>query len=870
MRIFASISVSILLLLPVYGIGQKLSVIVSSTQNEVCNGYSCQYDGPTILINEVMMAPSRYDSSIKGCPPGRDTTSDCEGEWIELYNPHHCESVDISCYFLGNSAMDASIIRTYSAGFILPEGTIVPPRGFAIVRGPKAPPVPSHLLVANGGNTVEVVVDDDRTFIEGYRFWFPNAGGWFAFYDKNGVPQDAIVWGPNHNGVNVNARNPGVIGNCSYSGQLVSYSQISNDRKDTISFREPEVGKTFRRVPDGGKWDFNIPAEPTYGECNTVCIQPNANLCNGTATVIISGGTSPYTIVWNDKSNQTTPTAVDLCEGTYCVTVIDANNDTLRECVQVENKEPIVSVSSSFPEYCEGSTIELYADASQGELPFTYIWTGTDGFESEEQNPTIPNAEKNKAGIYFVTAVDSKGCNKTEQIQINIFDNPEINIASKNPYCEGDNIRLSLQDKDSIIDIEWTNPDGIRIREDELLILNSTILNSGNYSVSATTLDGCMVKPVTINIVVTELPVIDLGEDQKICEGAQIYLQANVLQGTSPFRFSWQGPTGFVANDPNPILTNIGKENEGIYYIAVHDSNECAKMDSIKIEVLLTRLLNIEGRILYCDREDVWISVLDTAGLYDVEWWFGENNFLTDGYSAYIKEASFLNSNKYMVSGLLGNGCKIVSDTVDIYIHPKLKPDFYWKPDYPTVRNSGVYLINNTEANEFENRYIWKIQTDKSNPETAEVIEDSINVYYRWTSQSKELIQGIYQVELIAMETIGEYEGVPIVCIDSIAYPIRIINDFLQFPNVVSPNGDGINDVFSIKNLIGGMAFPINELYIYDRAGRRVFYKKNIKIDSEYWNPNETNSPPGTYFYIFVGKGLEDVEYKGAIEVLAK
>ena len=53
----------------------------------------------------------------------------------------------------------------------------------------------------------------------------------------------------------------------------------------------------------------------------TVCTAP----CNGTATAIVSGGTAPYTYLWNIPSNpQQTQTATGLCPGQYQVGVWDA------------------------------------------------------------------------------------------------------------------------------------------------------------------------------------------------------------------------------------------------------------------------------------------------------------------------------------------------------------------------------------------------------------------------------------------------------------------------------------------------------------------------------------------------------------------
>lgn len=79
----------------------------------------------------------------------------------------------------------------------------------------------------------------------------------------------------------------------------------------------------------------------------------------------------------------------------------------------------------------------------------------------------------------------------------------------------------------------------------------------------------------------------------------------------------------------------------------------------------------------------------------------------------------------------------------------------------------------------------------------------------------------------------------------------------VEVPNVFTPNGDGINDVFrptytGIKSANG---------YIYNRWGEIVFQWWGLK---GYWDgvtfPAGVEVPSGTYFYIVKGYTFADVE----------
>lgn len=50
---------------------------------------------------------------------------------------------------------------------------------------------------------------------------------------------------------------------------------------------------------------------------------------DGTASVVVSGGTTPYTYLWDDPGAQITPTATGLDDGDYNCVITDANGCTL-------------------------------------------------------------------------------------------------------------------------------------------------------------------------------------------------------------------------------------------------------------------------------------------------------------------------------------------------------------------------------------------------------------------------------------------------------------------------------------------------------------------------------------------------------------
>ncbi|MFW5725485.1 MAG: gliding motility-associated C-terminal domain-containing protein [Bacteroidota bacterium] len=80
-------------------------------------------------------------------------------------------------------------------------------------------------------------------------------------------------------------------------------------------------------------------------------------------------------------------------------------------------------------------------------------------------------------------------------------------------------------------------------------------------------------------------------------------------------------------------------------------------------------------------------------------------------------------------------------------------------------------------------------------------------------------------------------------CFDFFELNVSEQNCDLRIPNVFTPNGDGINDVFEIENL---EHYPNSVIVIYNRNGKKVFEHTDYYLN--WWDGG--NQAQGTYYYI--------------------
>lgn len=397
-------------------------------------------------------------------------------------------------------------------------------------------------------------------------------------------------------------------------------------------------------------------------------------------------------------------------------------------------------------------------------------------------------------------------------------------------------------------------------------IIQPPIDTSGTFLYNIHIIDdfGCSWDTVT-TLAVVKTPIVNLGEDKYSCEGKGVTLDAGNPGATS---YDWE-PTGEHTQTifANPPLNETGTKTYKVQVTNFNGKLYCYGLDSINLTVypaataaFTTDKFPLEGCEPYTFQ---LMSTSSNANQY--EWTVGDETSTEANPSFTFPYGNY--NLKLKVTSV--NGCTdsiSYANIINVFKNPVA--DFGWNPSTPYASDPTVHLINLTKPDNATNQYHWEIQTNKDNA------TDVNNVFgkepsFTWAPQEGQTVAGEYHVYLDAYTVNTAPSGNIYECHDTISKVITIINDNIMFPTVVTPNGDGINDVFYIHNLVDGQAFPDNELSIYNRYGKRIYFIQDIRNEKDFWDPQKTNSPTGTYFYRFIGRGpIRNVEFKGSVEVI--
>ena len=412
---------------------------------------------------------------------------------------------------------------------------------------------------------------------------------------------------------------------------------------------------------------------------------------------------------------------------------------------------------------------------------------------------------------------------------------------------------------------------GCNIRKQSPLIsMVSARDTSGTFPIHVTLYDefDC-VWDTTTKISVVWTPEPDLGNDTVLCNVESVVINAaDRHTPTEHYSFMWE-PFG---QETDTIHSQTGLGSSTLYTVQVENEKwfvTCRARDSIRVNVNRQPTPNFDPGVYPlegCEPFTINIQNMSLDG-DTYRWEFGDGDTSTAKNPTHTYSSGKYGFKFYVASE---NGCKdslIYDDLITVY--PSPEAGFSWEPVNPTVLNPHVQFTNMTNPLIDENKYYWEIMYDRDNHISYHTLTD-VNPSFDWYTDGED-ISGSYIVRLIAKTNNLGPSGNIVECRDTVENTIVLVNDFLQFPNVITANGDGINDKFIIKNLVDGMGYPNNSLAIYNRWGERVYYKENISSEDDFWDPAKDHMPAGTYFWRFNGKGYSgNIQRTGSVEVLLK
>ncbi|MFN7012697.1 MAG: beta strand repeat-containing protein, partial [Bacteroidia bacterium] len=239
--------------------------------------------------------------------------------------------------------------------------------------------------------------------------------------------------------------------------------------------------------------------------------------CNGTGTgaidITVSGGTLPYTYIWDNGS--TTQDLSGLSGGTYNVTVNDFFNCSSSQTYTVNEPSAIVINISTTPADCGFNNGSAVATVIGGTPGYSYLWNTT-------PPQTSLNANQLAAGGYSFTVTDQNGCIASASAIITSIGGPIISLDSiLNPTCAtlfNDTVISYTNDGAIYISVTGATPPYTYQWSSGQTTQDISNLLPGNYLVTVRDVNFCL-STMSFTITGPTPLVIDITTTDVLCSG---------------------------------------------------------------------------------------------------------------------------------------------------------------------------------------------------------------------------------------------------------------------------------------------------------------------------------------------------------------
>ncbi|WP_315817832.1 gliding motility-associated C-terminal domain-containing protein [Paraflavitalea speifideaquila] len=382
------------------------------------------------------------------------------------------------------------------------------------------------------------------------------------------------------------------------------------------------------------------------------------------------------------------------------------------------------------------------------------------------------------------------------------------------PLCEEQTLQLAVTSSPGAT-FSWTGPASFNSMAQNPSIAHATPAVSGNYIVTAT-IGNCSALPANLAVLVKPKPTTPQSSaNTPICEGFPLQLTASVIPGAT---YSWSGPAGFSAASQSTGIAQVLPLASGTYQV-IATVNGCHS-ETASTQVLINPnpaapfIKEQNDKTEICAGEAVIYTALSPDAT-DYSWSTGvDGNTLTIGKTG-----------SYQAKAISAAGCiSPASNTLSLLVHPLPAGTIVL-----TVSGAGVTRF-------------WRLQAP-------------LGASYLWNTGETS--------PAIVVKSSGDYD----VTVTSDAGCKEIFNTHigpqpLSIPNTFSPNGDGINDHWTIPELKN---HPNAQVTVINRDGQTVFEASNFTR----WDGriNGKPLPAGVYFYV-VRTSADAEPYKGWLNLI--
>lgn len=401
------------------------------------------------------------------------------------------------------------------------------------------------------------------------------------------------------------------------------------------------------------------------GNTGSIVIQDNtlATIATVPYTTTVTGGTTPQTITMNVplaagtgyRMGQLAP-AINLIRNSagasypYTSSVINiiSNNfgaayyyyfynwkfsagcESPRVAVEAQiNSIPQVNLGNDTAICTDGSTTKMLDGGTFSNA--TYLW---------DNNTTAQTRTVTTSGTYHV-AVTEDGCPGRDTIVVTFNNNPVVDLGNDTAVCAG--VSLLLDAGNAGASYLWDDASTNNTRATSV---------AGAYYVTVTDGNDCKGAD-TLHLVLNPSPIVNLGNDTSICEGASVTLDA----GNTGASFVWDDAS---VNQTRTVT------DEGIYFVTV-SALGCSTADSIKISFVEDPVADAINAT-YGDSATYTFYPLNAQHATNFTWNFGDGSPEVSGY---MVQHTYTANGIYTVTLTMDGNCEgveeAISRTVDVF-----------------------------------------------------------------------------------------------------------------------------------------------------------------------------------------------------------